>query len=106
MVPRVEPVSRQVKVAPMPPLVDWPVPMPVVVQPAIATAARDAAAVLIANEVMTILLFAPENAKRPVSAPTPVRAEDDKATGHYDSSTKPWLNEPTATSCVWGRFSA
>jgi len=40
-----------------------------------ASAARDAAAILIDLEVITLLLFAPENAKRPLSAPKDVTQE-------------------------------
>src|SRR5580765_7627537 len=71
IVPRVAPVSVQLKLARIVPLADWPVPKPLVVHPAMAIAASDAAAILIDREVMTILLLAPQNAKGPTSAPQP-----------------------------------
>jgi hypothetical protein len=56
IVPRVEPVSLQLKVALRPPPADWPVPKPVVVQAVAAIAKSDAPAVLMQNGVMTLLL--------------------------------------------------
>jgi hypothetical protein len=47
-------------VAPKLPRADCPVPMPVVVQPAIAIAKSDAAAALIDTELMVSLLSSPQ----------------------------------------------
>src|SRR6478672_5702171 len=65
IVPRVAPVSVQLKLTPIPPFCDCPVPKPLVVQPAMAIAASDAAANPIDREVMTILLLAPKPRKGP-----------------------------------------
>src|SRR5258708_6612428 len=69
IVPRVPPVSVHVKVAPRPPLADWPVPMPVVVQPETAIAKSDAAATLILKAVMLSLLSNEQNVRRWTAAP-------------------------------------
>src|SRR5207253_5018983 len=56
IVPRLPPVSDQLNVALRPPLVDCPVPKPVVVQPATVIANSDAAAALIDKAVIVSLL--------------------------------------------------
>src|SRR5262245_52067977 len=69
MLPRVPPVSVQVKVAPMLPVTDWPVPTPVVVQAAAAIAISDAAAALIGSAVIVSLL---SSLKRRISTVAPL----------------------------------
>jgi hypothetical protein len=73
MLPRVPPVSVQVKVTPRLLPATWPKPTPLVVQPAVAIAASETTAALIDSEVIVTLLSALERCKLAV-APKPFKS--------------------------------